>query len=172
MESKIMAKTKKKEGEDDYRSKKKKKGFYPRSYQFQKDVCDTIDRIKEETGINKDDIVAEAIKSYAKSNYKKATEKITTVSSREFNQLKKILNLLIEEYLVGVYEWGKEEEEEEIEDMVSNLEAKNKEYEEMMKEEFFNKHKKKLLSKFTTIGEFRLFLYTYIKNGKDKKKTK
>ena len=160
MEGKIMAGAKKeKKSKEKYRKDMKAKGFIGKSYQLQGDVCEIIDRINKETDLKKNEIVSEAIKLYAKADHKKATEQLTPVSSAEFSGLQKVMKLFIEDYLISLYAWG----EKDIEDMVSNLKAYKKPYGEMMKEAFFKKNKKKSSFKFTTVTEFRLFLYTYIK---------
>lgn len=139
-----------------YREKRKKDGFSERSYSLPKDVIDIVDKIAKKTKLNKSDIVSEAIRKFAKSNYKAtAGKKASPVSNSEFNSVKKALTLLVEDHFSAVHEWKKED----VNEGVAALKEYNTPYSKMMTKAFFDKYVKDHPDHFDTHKELQLFLF-------------
>jgi len=139
-----------------YRAKKKREGFSSKSYTLHKDVTAMIDEIDKETKMGKSEIVAEAIKAYYQSDYKKAAvDKASTVPNEEFERYKIMLDLLIKDYLIEVHEFNQELKTA----TVSKLKEYGKSFDDMMQKTFFDEYKEVNPDDFKSFRAMKLLLH-------------
>lgn len=151
-----------------HREKMKQKGYETKSYQLSKEALDTLKAIKNQTGDTLSSIVDHAVIEYGKRHHQNATEKVTTVSSTEFNklasqlnQLQSNLNYLTTEYLMTVHDW----EPDQIPEMRRYLKSLGKSYEALRTQETFNQCKKDGPYVLNSKTMFYLFLDRYFRDA-------